>query len=139
MFSVGRIAMVSVLMVANGTTLLRDGMTALRATGCRVTLYDTTNARDLRRSGPDLLIFAADVPRIAHMLLAQVRNDAVLHDLPVVIVGASTDVFAPLPVSLLTNTIVLPTPPDGVEVRDAVHAFCPAQPLHRLDHSHAVA
>ena len=131
--------MVSVLMVANGTTLLRHGMTALRATGYRVTLYDTTNARDLRRSAPDLLIFAADVPRIAHLLLAQVRNDAALHDLPVVIVGASWEVFAPLPVDLLTNTIVLRTPPDGVEVSDAVHALYPAQRLHPLDQGHAVA
>jgi hypothetical protein len=57
----------------------------------------------------------------------------------VVIVGASWDVFAPLPVSLLTNTIVLHTPPDGVEVRDAVHAFCSAPRIHRLDHGHAVA
>ncbi len=131
--------MVSVLMVTNGTALLRDGITALRTTGCRVTLYDTTNARDLRRSAPDLLVFAGDIPRIVYNLLAEIRDDAVLHDLPVVIVGASADVFAPLPVDLLTHTIVLCASPDGAEVRDAVQAFCPPRHLHRLDHGPAVA
>jgi hypothetical protein len=126
-------------MVANGTTLLRPGITALRATGYRVTLYDTTNARDLRRSAPDLLVFATDIPRIAQTLLTEVRNDASLHDLPVVIVGASQEVFAALPVALLAHTFALCAPPDGVEVRDAVQEFCPAPHLHRVDHGHAVA
>src|SRR5437763_3045676 len=99
--------MVSVLMVANGTALLRHGMSALRATGYRVTLYDLTYARDLRRSAPDLLIFAANTPRMAYTLLMEVRDDAALHDLPVVIVGESWDIFAPLPVALLANTVLI--------------------------------
>jgi hypothetical protein len=125
-------------MVANGTTLLRPGITTLRAAGYRVTLYSTTYARDLRRSAPDLLVFAADIPRMACSLLAEIRNDAVLRDLPVVIVGDSCAVFAPLPVAFLAHTVLLFTPSDGVELRDAVRAFCPI-PLHRIAPGHAVA
>jgi hypothetical protein len=131
--------MVSVLMVANGTTLLRHGITALRATGYRVTLYNATNARDLRRSAPDLLVFAAEVPRVAQNLLKAVRDDAALRDLPVVIVGRSSEVFAPLPIALLTNTHLLCAPSDGMDVRDAVQAFCPTPYPQSVDCRHAVA
>ena len=131
--------MVSVLMVANGTTLLRHGITALRATGYRVTLYNATNARDLRRSAPDLLVFAAEVPRVAQNLLEAVRDDAALRDLPVVIVGRSSEVFAPLPLTLLTNTRLLCAPSDGVQVRDAVQAFYPAPYPQSVNCRHAVA
>lgn len=131
--------MVSVLMVANGTTLLRHGITALRATGYRVTLYNATNARDLRRSAPDLLVFAAEVPRVAQNLLKAVRDDAALRDLPVVIVGRSSEVFAPLPITLLTNTHLLYVPSNGIEVRDAVQAFCPAPYPQNIGSRHAVA
>jgi hypothetical protein len=131
--------MVSILMVANGTTLLRNGITALRATGYRVTLYNTTNARDVRRSAPDLLVFAAEVPRVAQSLLTAVRDDAALRDLPVVIVGRSSEVFAPLPVTLLANTRLLCAPSNGTEVRDAVQAFYPAPYPHGIDCRHAVA
>jgi hypothetical protein len=131
--------MASVLMVSNGTTLLRHGITALRTSGYRVTLYNTTNARDLRRSTPDLVILAADTPRIAFMLLTEIRDDAALHDLPMVMVGGSRDVFAPLPIGILPRTFLLSEPSDGDAVRDAVQAYCPAASLHRLDHGSAVA
>jgi hypothetical protein len=131
--------MVSVLMVANGTSLLRHSITALRATGYRVTLYNATNARDLRRSAPDILVFAAEVPRVAQNLLKAVRDDAALRDLPVVIVGRSSEVFAPLPITLLTSTHLLYAPSDGTEVRDAVQAFCPAPYPQSFDCRHAVA
>lgn len=131
--------MVSVLMVANGTALLRRGMMAVRAADYRVTLYDTTYARDIRRSAPDLLVFAADTARAAYALLAEVRDDETLRDLPVVIVGESPDVFAPLPVALLPNTCLLSTPSDGIEVCDAVQHFCPVPCLHAVTQGHAVA
>jgi hypothetical protein len=130
--------MVSVLMVANGTTLLRHGMMAVRAADYRVTLYDTTHARDIRRSAPDLLVFAADTPRAACTLLAAVRGDEALRDLPVVIVGDAPEVFAPLPVALLPNTFLLSAPSDGAAVCEAVQHFYPVPYLHPV-HGHAVA
>ena len=118
-------AMVQILTVANSTTLLRPGIGALHAAGYRVTMYNVASMRDLRYAVPDLLILAADSAMSVQMLLAAIRADALLHDLPVIIIGGSSDVFAPLPVALLTDTILLLAPFEAVTLQDATRMFVP--------------
>lgn len=133
--------MVQILTVTNGTTLLRPGIAALHAAGYRVTIYNTASVRDLRYATPDLLIIAADSTRIVHSLLALIRVDASLHGLPVIVIGGSWDVFASLPVALLTDTVLLPTPLDEGALQDATRMFVPTlvRARRHADHRHAVA
>ncbi|MGI8857179.1 MAG: hypothetical protein ACR2JW_15650 [Thermomicrobiales bacterium] len=133
--------MVQILIVANGTTLLRGGILALHAAGYRVTMYDVANMRDLHRAAPDLLVLAMDTSARAHTLLAAIRADASLHALPVIVVGELWEAFGPLPVALLAETIVLPAPVDDLTLRDAIRMYVPTlvrarRPMH---HGHAVA
>ncbi len=130
--------MIQILTAAQGTTLLRPGIAALHDAGYRVMIYAAANLRDIRRATPDLLIIGADAPKKLHSLLDDIRADTMLHHLPVIVVGASWDVFATLPVALLTDTIVLAAPLDERAFRDATRMFVPT--LVRGRHpSHAVA
>lgn len=133
--------MVQILTVANGTALLRSGATALHAAGYRVTMYDVATTRDLRRAAPDLLILAVDSTAKAHAMLASIRTDAVLAALPVIVVGDAWEIFGPLPVALLTDTIVLTAPADDLTLRDATRMYLPTpvRVRHPLHHGHAVA
>ncbi len=133
--------MVQILTVTNGTTLLRPGIAALHAAGYRVTMYNVATIRDLRYAAPDLLIVAADTAKSVHALLATIRADAKMHGLPVIVVGDSWDVFAPLPVALLTDTIVLQTPFEEETFRDATRMFVPTLVRARrpAQQGHAVA
>lgn len=117
--------MVQILTVAGGTTLLRPGIAALHAAGYRVTMYDVATVRDLHRAAPDLLIFAAESAKTAQESLAAIRADAALHALPVIVIGESWETFGPLPVGLLTDTVVLPAPVDETTLRDATRMFVP--------------
>ncbi|MDQ2784309.1 MAG: hypothetical protein M3Y58_04835 [Chloroflexota bacterium] len=117
--------MVQILTVTNGTTLLRPGIGTLHAAGYRVMMYNAASMRDLRSAVPDLLILAADSATSVQMLLAAIRADAMLHDLPVIVIGGSWDVFAPLPVALLTETVLLPAPFDVATLQDATRMFVP--------------
>ena len=117
--------MVRILTVANGTTLLRPGIGALHVAGYHVTMYNVASLRDLRYAAPDLLILAADSATSVQMLLAAIRADALLYDLPIIIIGGSWDVFATLPVALLTDTILLLAPFDEATLQDATRMFVP--------------
>ncbi len=131
--------MVQILTVTNGTTLLRSGIAALHDDGYRVTIYNVASVRDLRYAAPDLLIIATDSPRAIHASLAAIRDDALLHTLPVIVIGASWDVFATLPVALLANTVLLS---EGVgALQDATRMFVPTLVRTRrsVHHGHAVA
>jgi hypothetical protein len=133
--------MVQILTVANGTALLRSGVTALHAAGYRVMMYDVATTRDLRRAAPDLLVLAMDSTAKAHALLAAIRADAALATLPVIIVGDSWEAFGPLPVTLLTDTVTLTAPVDDLTLRDATRMYVPTlvrarRPPH---HGNAVA
>src|SRR2546423_5669956 len=110
--------MVQILTVASGTTLLRPGIATLHAAGYRVTMYDVASVRDLRCATPDLLILAADSAETAYRSLAAIRTDAALQALPVIVVGESWETFGPLPIELLTDTIVLPAPVDEATLQD---------------------
>lgn len=133
--------MVQILTVASGTTLLRPGIAALHAAGYRVTMYDRATVRDLHCAAPDLLILAADSAQTAQASLAAIRADAALQSLPVIVFGESWETFGPLPVGLLTDTIVLPTPVDEITLQDATRMFVPPPVrAHRAaHHGHAVA
>lgn len=133
--------MVQILTVTNGTTLLRPGIAALHNDGYRMTIYNVASVRDLRYAAPDLLIVATDSSRVTHALLTAIRSDALLRTLPVIVIGASSDVFATLPVALLTDTVLLPAPFDEGALQDATRMFVPTlvrahRALHR---GHAVA
>lgn len=130
--------MVQILTVANGTALLRGGIAALHAEGYRVTMYDVASIRDLHRAAPDLLILAADSSIKAQALLAAVRADQSLDSLPVIIVGESWECFGSLPVSLLAETIVLPSPVDDLTWREATRMYVPTLVRARRA-AHAVA
>lgn len=133
--------MVQILTVTNDTTLLRPGIGALHAAGYRVTMYNVASIRDLRYAVPDLLILAADSSTSVQTLFAAIREDALLHDLPVIIIGGSWDVFAPLPVALLTDAVLLPAPFDSETLQDATRMFVPTLVHARrfAQQSHAVA
>lgn len=128
--------MVQILTVTNGTTLLRPSIAALHDAGYRMTMYNVATVRDLRFAAPDLLILAAASARAITTLLTAIRSDAHLHDLPVVVIGASWDVFATLPVALLTDTVLLPAPLDDDALHDATRMFIPTLVRARR---HAVA
>lgn len=117
--------MVQILTVTNDTTLLWPGIGTLHAVGYRVTMYNVASLRDLRYAMPDLLILAADSATSVQMLLAAIRADAFLHSLPVIVIGGSWDVFAALPVALLTDTVLLPAPFDEGALHDATRMFVP--------------
>ncbi len=138
-FGIGRLAMVQILTVSNGTTLLRPGIGALHSDGYRVTMYNVASVRDLRYAAPDLLIVGADSPRAIFTLLTSIRADTVLHDLPIIVIGASWDVFAPLPVALLTDTILLPDSFDERALQDATRMFVPTPVRARSAVHHAPA
>ncbi len=133
--------MVQILTVTNGTTLLRPGIGALHAAGYRVTMYNVASMRDLRYAVPDLLILAADSATQVQVLLAAIRADTLLHGLPVIVIGESWDVFATLPVALLTDTVLLPAPFDGETLQEATRMFVPTLVrTHRsTQQGHAVA
>lgn len=132
--------MVQILTVTNGTTLLRTGIAALHAAGYRMTIYNVASVRDLRSAAPDLLIVATDSARALHALLASIRADASLHDLPVIAIGGSSEVFVSLPVALLTDTVLLPAPFDEGALHDATRMFVPTLVrARRPQHDHAVA
>jgi hypothetical protein len=128
--------MVNILTVTNGTTLLRPGIAALHDAGYRMTMYNVATLHDLRFAAPDLLILAAASPRAIETLLIAIRGDALLHDLPVIVIGASWDVFATLPVAVLTDTVLLPAPFDESALHDATRMFVPTLVRARR---HAVA
>src|SRR3954465_3192212 len=88
-----RLVMVQILTVASGTPLLRPGIAALHAAGYRVTMYDVASVRDLHCAAPDLLILAADSAKTAYTSLAEIRTDAALQSLPVIVVGESWETF----------------------------------------------
>ena len=133
--------MVQILTVTNGTTLLRPGIAALHDAGYRVTIYNVATVRDLRFATPDLLILAAASPRAIEAFLDAIRSDTLLNNLPVIVVGASLDVFATLPVALLTDTVLLPAPLDEKALHDATRMFVPTLVRARrpMQHGHAVA
>lgn len=117
--------MVQILIVTNGTTLLRQGIAALHNAGYRTTMYNDATVRDVRFAAPDLLILAAASSRAIIALLTAIRSDAILHDLPVIAIGASWDVFAAFPVALLTDTVLLPASFDESALHDATRTFVP--------------
>ncbi len=133
--------MVQILTVTNGTTLLRPGIAALHNDGYRMTIYNVASVRDLRYAAPDLLIVATDSSRAIYALLAAIRDDALLRTLPVIAIGASSDVFAALPVALLSDTVLLPAPFDEGALQDATRMFVPTLVRARRapQHGHAVA
>jgi hypothetical protein len=132
---------VQILTVASGTPLLRPGIAALHAAGYRVTMYDVASVRDLHCAAPDLLILAADSAKTAYTSLAEIRTDAALQSLPVIVVGESWETFEPLPVALLTNTVVLPSPVDDITLQDATRMFVPTliRARRTAHNGHAVA
>ena len=73
--------------------------------------------------------------------MLQSARDAVLAALPVIIVGDSWETFGPLPVALLTDTVILTAPTDDLTLHDATRMYVPTFVLaqYQLHHGHAVA
>lgn len=131
--------MARILVITNGTAMLRGSIAALRLAGHRVTPRETITTVDAHRASPDLVIVASGDDAVSPLIHA-LRADATLRRIPVIVAGAADDAGAFLsPLDPVADTVVLPAPLDPAAVFDAAHLFVPAVPRRRLPPTDRVA